>query len=294
MTDRPAGPNPFASALRAAIARSGLSLQQIQAELDRVGMRVGRSTLSYWQNGRRRPTGDESLRTLEALELIVGAAPDELVAAARASDRASTLPRWAEPQGAEPVGELLTRIGCRGVPQHFDTRVTLSSARIGASGAVNRLDTHLVERVVRTNDRFAFLYGGEPGGDPDLVSIGVGASLRVGRVARDPALNLTACEIILPRATRIGEHLTIRYRIEDRNTIPSTEFAKPILAAATFSGLEVNFHPDRLPAHVEEYERTDSPLRDTVRPVTLAQGARVDLVRERAPKGVIGVRWRYL
>lgn len=293
MSDLPRDRDEFSRTLHDAIVRSGLSLKQIQAELGRLDIGVGRSTLSVWQNGRRRPTGDESMRVLEALETIVDAAPGELVAAAQAADPATGFPRWAEPADVEPIGDLLAKIGCRGVPQHFDTRVTLSSAQIGPTGAVSRLDTHLVERAVRSTDRFAFIYGGEAGGDPGRVTVGVAGSLRLGRVAKDVELNLTACEIILPRPTRAGEHLTIRYWIEDRNTIPSTEFAKPILAAATFSGLEVTFHPDRLPVHVEEYERTDSPPRDTVRPVTLAHGSRVDLVRERAPKGIIGVRWRY-
>ncbi|MGQ4720988.1 hypothetical protein [Streptomyces tunisiensis] len=59
---------PFHVALRAAIAARGLPLQRVQHHLSRHGVRVGVTSLSYWQQGARRPQRPESLRAVRALE----------------------------------------------------------------------------------------------------------------------------------------------------------------------------------------------------------------------------------
>lgn len=46
---------PFHVALRAAIAARGLPLQRVQHHLSRHGVKVGVTSLSYWQQGARRP-----------------------------------------------------------------------------------------------------------------------------------------------------------------------------------------------------------------------------------------------
>ncbi|MGW7791174.1 hypothetical protein ACWGKX_27315, partial [Streptomyces tricolor] len=45
---------PFHVALRAAIAARGLPLQRVQHHLSRHGVKVGVTSLSYWQQGARR------------------------------------------------------------------------------------------------------------------------------------------------------------------------------------------------------------------------------------------------
>lgn len=47
---------PFHVALRAAITARGLPLQRVQHHLSRYGVRVGVTSLSYWQQGARRPS----------------------------------------------------------------------------------------------------------------------------------------------------------------------------------------------------------------------------------------------
>ena len=65
---------PFHVALRAAIAARGLPLQRVQHHLSRHGVKVGVTSLSYWQQGARRPQRPESLRAVRALEEILRAA----------------------------------------------------------------------------------------------------------------------------------------------------------------------------------------------------------------------------
>src|SRR5690242_21087060 len=67
---------PFHVALRAAIAARGLPLQRVQHHLSRHGVKVGVTSLSYWQQGARRPQRPESLRAVRALEEILHL-PDE-------------------------------------------------------------------------------------------------------------------------------------------------------------------------------------------------------------------------
>lgn len=67
---------PFHVALRAAITARGLPLHRVQHHLTRHGVTVGVTSLSYWQQGARRPQRTESLRAVRALEEILDL-PDE-------------------------------------------------------------------------------------------------------------------------------------------------------------------------------------------------------------------------
>ena len=72
---------PFHVALRAAIAARGLPLQRVQHHLSRYGVKVGVTSLSYWQQGARRPQRPESLRAVRAL-----GSPGSLLPVAQAGD----------------------------------------------------------------------------------------------------------------------------------------------------------------------------------------------------------------
>lgn len=62
---------PFHLALRAALAVRGLPLQRVQHHLAHRGIKVGVTSLSYWQQGARRPQRPESLRAVRALEDVL-------------------------------------------------------------------------------------------------------------------------------------------------------------------------------------------------------------------------------
>ena len=70
---------PFHVALRAAIAARGLPLQRVQHHLFRYGVKVGVTSLSYWQQGARRPQRPESLRAVRALEEILRLPEESLI-----------------------------------------------------------------------------------------------------------------------------------------------------------------------------------------------------------------------
>ncbi|GGS15199.1 MULTISPECIES: XRE family transcriptional regulator [Actinokineospora] len=70
---------PFEVALRAAIHRSGLSLERIRTRLAKHGCAVSVAALSHWQSGRSRPERRESLVALGVLEQVVGVPDGALV-----------------------------------------------------------------------------------------------------------------------------------------------------------------------------------------------------------------------
>ena len=65
------GSNRFSGELRVALHASGLTLDAVQRRLAERGFAIGRSTLSYWQNGHRLPTQPTSLLAVTALEEIL-------------------------------------------------------------------------------------------------------------------------------------------------------------------------------------------------------------------------------
>ena len=70
MTD--GGKGAFATTLTAAIRASGLTLDSIRLELAEHDVRISVATLSYWQNGRSQPAGAHAVRTLTAMEQVLG------------------------------------------------------------------------------------------------------------------------------------------------------------------------------------------------------------------------------
>ncbi|MET9105661.1 hypothetical protein ABZX29_03620, partial [Streptomyces zhihengii] len=62
---------PFHQALRAALSVRGLPLQRVQHHLAHRGIKVGVTSLCYWQQGARRPRRPESLRAVRALEEVL-------------------------------------------------------------------------------------------------------------------------------------------------------------------------------------------------------------------------------
>ncbi|XVQ83159.1 hypothetical protein ACQP2K_30595 [Microbispora siamensis] len=70
---------PFHVALRAAVEARGLTLEdRLRHRLEERGLRVGTTSLSYWQQGLRRPERAESLRAVRALEEILALPPRSL------------------------------------------------------------------------------------------------------------------------------------------------------------------------------------------------------------------------
>ncbi len=106
---------PFHVALRAAIAARGLPLQRVQHHLSRHGVKVGVTSLSYWQQGARRPQRPESLRAVRALEEILQLPEESLIRLLaetddRAGDRRSAYRAYRPRRGLGRPGQAPRRV----------------------------------------------------------------------------------------------------------------------------------------------------------------------------------------
>ncbi|NEE19916.1 hypothetical protein G3M58_77345, partial [Streptomyces sp. SID7499] len=77
---------PFHLALRTALSVRGLPLHRVQHHLAHRGVKLGVTSLSYWQQGVRRPRRAESLRAVAALEEVLALPDDSLLRLLRDGD----------------------------------------------------------------------------------------------------------------------------------------------------------------------------------------------------------------
>ena len=141
----------FAQALRHALTERDLTLDRVQARLAERGISVGRSTLSFWQNGRRVPRGLSSLRVVAALEEILDVTPGLL-----------TGPLGENPTPGEhvtlgsaddQVGDLLDVIDAGSLLDAIRVRQGITRVWVSQTGGYDRIDVDLVLRATRPINR---------------------------------------------------------------------------------------------------------------------------------------------
>lgn len=293
MTDETTGQR-FALILREEIRVSGYTLETLQRHLADRGVRVGRSTLSYWQNGERLPTGPTSLAVVRELEGVLGVASGTLLEAI--SDRPASRPLddFDVVMTGRRIEELIDEVGCAGKFAAAEVTAFQDFAQMGADGSLRQVLSIVTLRAVEEFDRYPAVHGGEPGGDPRLLRCEAVSGARVGRVRRDAAANVLVAEMVFDRVVQRGEHHIIRWCTYDGNTVPTLNAYLFWGSTRTMVSLEMTFHPDCLPVHIEEFEQTQDTAPDRFRrPLTLGVDRRVTLVRERQRRGIVGLRWRY-
>ena len=279
----------FAQALRHALTERDLTLDRVQARLAERGISVGRSTLSFWQNGRRVPRGLSSLRVVAALEEILDVTPGLL-----------TGPLGENPTPGEhvtlgsaddQVGDLLDVIDAGSLLDAIRVRQGITRVWVSQTGGYDRIDVDLVLRATRPINRIPIVVFGGAGVDAARMQVTVDGG-RVGRTAS--GREVLVVEVLLDRDYRKGELLLLRYAVRQASPVPQTEFVKFSEGGGTLSGLVVTFHPDLLPVQVEHFEAHDMNGSDlAVLPLHLGASRRVSVVRERVRRGVTGIRWQF-
>lgn len=291
MTDQ-RGRVRFHQVLHDAIRDSGLTLHAIQERLAAEGVLVGRSTLSYWQNGRRVPTGQGSLAVLPRLEHVLRIREGALVTAL---DEPYPVDSTENPMGGGArLEQLLEQAGCRQEYSSSEGIAYVMSGEYGAGGEMVRMRSTVAIRALGDLDRAPIVHSGELGGDPKLIAVQVDAGGRAGRVSVDEDSNLLVGEVIFDRYLRRGECHLFHYEVTDGNRQRADRFFRFLATSRAFLALEVTFHADCLPVLVEEYELLSIGGPEIlVRNRLLGPDRRVAVVRERARRGVVGVRWRF-
>lgn len=247
---------PFDLALRTAIRASGLSLEGIQRRLDRRGVQVSVSSLSYWQRGRSRPERPDSLAAVRVLEEVLGLHRDELVVllgprrprgrwvehVPGSLDYAST---FGDPAVEGVLADLDPRTNAR-----LETLHTRVDVHIGARREERRVDIVQVVRALAAGvDRLILLTQAKPemsaGADLGLSDL---VGCRLGRRRVDRERGLAAAELLLDLVLGPGQCTVVEYSY----AYPSKQVATHYQRMVRFPGknlvLRALFDPADLPA----------------------------------------------
>ncbi|SFO89177.1 hypothetical protein SAMN05421810_101312 [Amycolatopsis arida] len=302
--DPPGDPTPttFAAALRAAIAASGLSLDRIQARLQRHGVAVSVTALSYWQSGKRRPERPSSLAAVRALEEILDVPPGALLGQlAPLRPRRPAAARRAAPERplAFPPDALRTLLAEVGAPHalrrpHLLDLVALHDrCELADDGGQRAVASRAVFRAAADGqDRWLLVYSQDsPEARPPAVDAQRNCS--VGRVAHDAEHGLTVAELLFHRPVDRDETYLVEYTVTNAgppypqgDRTHYREFRRPVREYL----LEVHFGRAR-PRRCWRYSRTGPGEPEARRDLRVDAGGAAHAVALDFGPGVFGIAW---
>lgn len=284
----------FSRALRIAIARSGLSLDRLQARLRASGIAVSVTALSYWQSGKRQPERQSSLSAVRVLEDVLGLRPGELLSLLPPPRPRGPARRRKDPVNfpVEALRALLERVGA---PHALEQQHQLNLAslhdrcEIAADGGQRSTTARVVfQSTADGQDRWLLVYDHGGAARPWLHAL---RNCQAGRVEVDREHGLTAAELIFDRTIDRGETQLIEYTLTNAgppypgcaNTY-YREFRRPVREYL----LEIRF--EAAPRQCWQYARTGSAPED--RDLQLDATGGVHAVALDFGPGVFGIGWR--
>ncbi|GAA3008007.1 hypothetical protein GCM10020229_19710 [Kitasatospora albolonga] len=291
---------PFHLALRAAIAARGLALHRLRLHLAQRGVQVGVTSLSYWQQGRRRPERPESLRAVRILEEVLELPEHSLT---RLLGPRQAAPAEAAGPATRPYRDLIApAVAVDGLlatiasppDTGLHTITHIERVRIGADRQMVRRDSQHALRAHRDGiDRYLALYQGDPGCDIGVVRVRGEENCRPGRVRRDPEAELLVAELLLDRRLRTGDTHLLGYGFDDAPAAePSTEYVRGFNSGAGQYVLQVTFHPEALPVRCHRFaSRAPGEPPYETEELTLDGHHCVHLVASSLSPCLLGIRW---
>ncbi|MHC3468587.1 hypothetical protein ACYF6T_07725 [Streptomyces sp. 7R007] len=290
---------PFHIALRAAIAARGLPLQRVQHHLSRHGVKVGVTSLSYWQQGARRPQRPESLRAVRALEEILQLPEESLIRLlAEAEEPTSTR----QPAGRsyrslmEASGVLDRLLSELGLPADggLHTLGHHERVRIGPRRELAGRESHHIVRAHKEGvDRFVAVHHGDVGCVPEGMRVLALENCRTGRVRTDQETGMLVVELLFDTRLRAGDTFLFRYAVEDGTAGVCREYVRGFGPAGGQYALQVGFDAQALPVRCHRFAQ-HSPAAPRSGRQELLLSARhhsVHLVEPRVRTGLVGIGW---
>ncbi|MEV0372776.1 hypothetical protein AB0I10_23605 [Streptomyces sp. NPDC050636] len=291
---------PFHLALRSALTARGLALHRVQHKLAQRGIKVGVTSLSYWQQGARRPQRPESLRAVRALEEVLdlparslhrllvpeGGARPEVGRPAARSYRSLMAP-------ADALQQLFTELetpadgGLHTVGHH-------ERVRIGPRRELSERESLQVVRAHRDDvDRYIAIHRGDPGCDPSRVTVRASENCRLGRVRGDADTGVVVAELLFDARLRAGDTHVFGYVFEDGSGGPSAEYVRGFSFAGSQYVLQVRFDEAALPVRCRRFAQASaSAPRSAQQELTLSgQHRAVHLVEQGVRPGILGIGW---
>ncbi len=296
---------PFHVALRTAVEARGLTLDRLRHRLRERGLRIGTTSLSYWQQGLRRPERPESLRAVRALEQILALPPrslTDLLGPPRPRGRGGGRGMGAPPgavgyatilDAAPDLSALLRELDWVADDRRLHIAAMYETVRIGADRSIIRRETLQVLRAHEDSaDRHITIYQCDPGCDVERIRIRALEDCRLGRVRCHGPSRLVAAELLFDRELRAGDTQVIRYDLVDSNGIESTRYERGFRFPAGQYTLRVCFAPLTLPVRIHGYTRR-GPAADEHerRELTLNAYRSVHQMAESLRPGLVGIRW---
>ncbi|UXX92922.1 hypothetical protein N7U49_12770 [Streptomyces sp. AD2-2] len=290
---------PFHVALRAAIAARGLPLQRVQHHLTRYGVKVGVTSLSYWQQGARRPQRPESLRAVRALEEILQLPEESLIRLLAEAEERSVAQRPA-------ARSYRSFVEASGVLEQLlaDLESSLDSGlhslglhervRVGPHRELAGRESHHIVRAHRDGiDRYMAVHYGDPGCAPDRMTVHALENCRTGRVRRHHETGMLVVELLFGTRLRSGDTFLFRYGVEDGTAGVSREYVRDFGVAGGQYALQVRFDENVLPVRCHRFTQHSAAAPRSGRQELRLTGGHhsVHLVEPRMRSGIVGIGW---
>ncbi|WP_433548188.1 hypothetical protein ACQPZG_26300 [Streptomyces sp. CA-294286] len=290
---------PFHLALRAALALRGLPLQRVQHHLAGRGVKVGVTSLSYWQQGARRPQRPESLRAVRELEGVLGLPAASLIrllpaeGAGGDTERPATRSYRSLVEVSGSVEGLLAELespqdgGLHTVGHH-------ERVRIGADRELVGRDSQHVVRAHRDGvDRYLAIHHGDPGCDPSRVAVRAWENCRTGRVRWHRETGVVVAELLFDARLRAGDTYLFGYGFEDGTGGASSEYVRGFSFAGGQYVLQVRFDEAALPVRCRRFARATALSPRVARQDLTLSGRHgtVHFVEQGVRPGILGVDW---
>jgi len=290
---------PFHVALRAAIAARGLPLQRVQHHLSRYGVKVGVTSLSYWQQGARRPQRPESLRAVRALEEILQLPDESLIRLLAKADERSDPERPAGRsyrslvEASDVLERLLSELespldgGLHTIGHH-------ERVRIGAHRELLARESHHIVRAHKDGvDRYVAIHHGDSGCVPGRMAVRALENCRTGRVRWHHETGVLVAELLFDTRLRAGDTFLFRYGFDDGTADASSEYVRGFSFAGGQYALQVRFAEEALPVRCHRFtQHSAAAPRSGHQELTLSGRHRsVHLVEPRVRSGIVGIGW---
>ncbi|MER5274535.1 hypothetical protein ABT025_02130 [Streptomyces sp. NPDC002809] len=295
---------PFHLALRTALSVRGLPLQRVQHHLAHRGVKVGVTSLSYWQQGARRPQRPESLRAVKALEEVLELPGNSLLGLLGAGEsRTGESRAGAGRPPARSYRSLMEGSGAvEGLLAAMESPADGGLHTVGHQervriGPGRQMQYRSSQHIVRAHrdgiDRYLAVYRGDPGCDPSRVGVSARENCRTGRVRWDTATGVLVAELLFDTRLRAGETYLFGYGFEDGTGGPCGEYVRGFSFGGGQYVLQIRFDEEALPVRCRRFAQVSAGApRGGRTDLTLTGRHRtVHLVEQGVRPGLVGIDW---